>query len=187
MVMAGRGGQGVLFVGRLLAEAGLLEGREVLWLPSYGGQKRGGPSHCTLIISDERIGTLFVNRPTAAIALSEDSFAKVEPTVKPGGLFVINQSLVTAKTVRQDIRVIRVPANDLAAQMGDSSVANLVALGVCLAECPVVSVSTIVTVMDQWLAEDPGRAERNRQGLSKGYSWAEAHSATSEVPATAGR
>ncbi len=187
MVMAGLGGQGVLFIGRLLAEAGLLEGREVLWLPSYGGEKRGGAVHCTVIISDERIGTLFVNRPTAAIALTEDSFAKLEPTVKPGGLLVVNQCLVSAKTARRDIRVIGVPANDLAARLGNSSVANLVALGACLAGCPVVSVSSIVTVMDQVLAEDRGRSETNRQGLSKGYSWAGSNSATSEVPETTGR
>ncbi len=114
IVIAGSGGQGVLFIGRLLAEASLLEEREVVWLPSYGAEKRGGTVSCNVTVSDEKIGALVITRPSAAIVMNQTSLEKLEPTMKPGSLLVVNQSLVSSKVSRQDIRVVYVPANDLA-------------------------------------------------------------------------
>jgi len=173
IVIAGMGGQGVLFIGRLLAEAGLLEGREVVWVPTYGGEKRGGSVRCDVTISDRRIGALCVSRPTAAVAMNQLSLALLEPTVKPAGLLVVNRSMAASAVRREDIGVTYVPADDLATAAGDDSASNLVALGVLIAVCPVVSVAGILEVMDNTSLGEPGRVELNRQALTQGHSWAQ--------------
>ena len=173
IAIGGFGGQGVLFIGRLLAEASLLEGHEVVWVPSYGAEKRGGTVWCNVTISDEKIGAMFITRPTAAIAMNPTSLTKLEPTMKPGSLLVVNQSLVPSKVNREDIRVIYVPANDLATELGDDSVGNLVTLGALVAGCPVVSTSSIIAAMDNMLSKNQRRLEINKQALSKGYARAQ--------------
>jgi len=171
IAIAGLGGQGVLLIGRLLAEAGLLEGREVAWLPSYGAEKRGGTVWCNVTISDEKIGALFIARPTAAIVMNPDSLGKLEPVMRPGSLLVINQSLVSSKVSRQDIRTVYVPANHLAGELGNDSVANLVTLGALVAGFPVVSKSSVMAVIDSMFSQNKGHLEINKQALSTGYAW----------------
>lgn len=171
IALGGSGGQGVLFVGRLLAEASLLEGHEVLYVPSYGAEKRGGNVWCNVTISDEKIGALFIARPTIAIAMNPASLAKFEPAMKPESLLVVNQSLIPSKVSREDISVVYVPANDLAAEVGDNSVGNLVALGTLLANRPVVSMSSIIGVMDSMLSKNQERLEVNERALNQGYAW----------------
>ena len=173
IVIAGFGGQGVLFIGRLLAEASLLEGHEVVWVPSYGAEKRGGTVWCNVTISDEKIGALCITRPTAAITMNPASLAKFEPDMRPGSLLVVNQSLVPSKVSREDIRVVYVPANDLAAELGDDSVSNLVALGALVAGCPVVAMPSVNVVLDNMLAKNQRHLEMNKRALSKGYAWAQ--------------
>ena len=173
IAIGGFGGQGVLFIGRLLAEAAFLEGHEVVFMPSYGAEKRGGTVWCNVTISDEKIGALFIKRPTAAIAMNATSLAKLEPAMKPGGLLVINQSLVPTKTTREDISAVYVPTGDLAAELGDSSAGNLVALGALLASRPVVPLSGVITVMDSMLSSHRERSEMNRRALNEGYHWAQ--------------
>ena len=170
IVIAGSGGQGVLLIGRLLAEAGLLEGREVVWLPAYGAEKRGGTVSCDVTISDDKIGALFVTRPTAAIAMNQASLDKLEPAMKPGGLLVVNQSLIPSKVRREDIRVVYVPANDLANELGDDSVGNLVTLGALVAGSAVVSRSSIIATMDNMFARNQKRLKINKQAFNKGYA-----------------
>ena len=171
IVIAGSGGQGVLLIGRLLAEASLLEGREVVWLPSYGAEKRGGTVSCNVTISGEKIGALCVTKPSAAIAMNQASLDKLEPAMKPGSLLVVNQSLVSSKVSREDISVVYVPANDLATEVGDNSVGNLVVLGTLLANRPVVSMSSIIGVMDSMLSKNQERLEVNERALNQGYAW----------------
>ena len=175
IAIAGFGGQGVLFIGRLLAEASLLEEREVVWVPSYGAAKRGGTVWCNIIISDEKIGTIFITRPTAAIAMNEASLAKLEPTVKPGGILIVNQSMVSSKVNREDIRTIYVPLNELVAELGDDSASNLLILGAFLAACPVVSQDSIIAVMNKMLTGKQKRLEINKKALHKGSSWNATH------------
>jgi len=170
IVISGSGGQGVLLIGRLLAEASLLEGREVVWLPTYGAEKRGGTVSCHVTISTEKIGALFVTRPSAAIAMNPVSLEKLEPTVKSGGLLVINQSLTPSKASREDFRVVYVPANDLASGLGDDSAGNLVTLGALVAGAPVVSRSSIMAVMDNMFAKNQKHLEINKQAFDKGYA-----------------
>jgi 2-oxoglutarate ferredoxin oxidoreductase subunit gamma len=171
IALGGSGGQGVLFVGRLMAEASLFEGHEVLYVPSYGAEKLGGNVWCNVTISDEKIGALFIARPKIAIAMNSASLAKFEPAMKPESLLMVNQSLIPSKVSREDISVVYVPANDLAAKVGDNSVGNLVVLGTLLANRPVVSMSSIIAVMDGMLSKNQERLEMNKRALNQGYAW----------------
>ncbi|MFC2003048.1 2-oxoacid:acceptor oxidoreductase family protein [Chloroflexota bacterium] len=170
IAIGGSGGQGVLFIGRLLAEAGLLEKREVVFLPSYGAEKRGGTVACNVIISDEKIGALFTTQPNAAIVMNPASFEKLELAMKPKGLLVVNQSLVASKAGREDIRAIYVPANDLAEELGDGSISNVIALGALVAAFPVVASSSIVAVMENMLGKKQKQLELNKRAFNKGCS-----------------
>ena len=114
IIFSGFGGQGALFAGQLLAYAALDFGLQVTWIPSYGPEMRGGTAHCTVIVSDEAIGSPLVRRPASVVALNLPSFEKYEPLVKPGGLLVYNESLIPARPSRTDIRYVAVPANVIA-------------------------------------------------------------------------
>jgi 2-oxoglutarate ferredoxin oxidoreductase subunit gamma len=139
ILIAGFGGQGVLFLGRVLAVAGMFEGYEVSWYPSYGPEMRGGTANCTVIISDEEIGATISDRPGICIVMNEPSFFRFTPTVQSGGLLLVNTSLVRAKCEREDLEVLPVPANDLAKLYLDGAeVTNTIILGALLARCPVV-------------------------------------------------
>lgn len=132
-ILAGFGGQGLLFAGKVLAEAALLDGLETLWIPSYGPEMRGGTASCTVIISPATIGSPVVDRADHAVVLNPPSLAKYAPMVAPGGLLVINDSLVEADPDRTDLEVVRVPCTALAKQAGDDKLVSVVALGALLA------------------------------------------------------
>lgn len=132
VVIAGFGGQGVLFAGQLLAYAGMDAGLEVTWIPSYGPEMRGGTANCTVIISSEEIGSPLVRNPSAVIAMNRPSLDKYEPIVKTGGVLVVNGSLVDRPVERQDLRVVMVPASEEAEMLGDRRLMNMVLLGALL-------------------------------------------------------
>ena len=132
VVMAGFGGQGILLIGKMLAYAGMHEGKEVSWLPSYGPEMRGGTAHCTVIISESEIGSPVVKNPRAVIVMNLPSLEKYEPLVKADGALVVNQSLVDREPERDDIRVLMVPANEIAEEMGNKRLANMILLGALL-------------------------------------------------------
>jgi len=171
IAIGGFGGQGVLFIGRLLTEAAFREACEVVYMPSYGAEKRGGTVWCNVTISDERIGALFIARPTIAVAMNSASLNIFEQTTKSSGLLVINQSLVPETVARGDISVVYIPTNDLAAEVGDSGAGNLVALGALLACRPVVSVNSVNKIMENMLAKNRARLNVNQQALDRGYRW----------------
>jgi len=173
IALGGFSEQGVLFIGRLLAEAAFQEGHEVAYMPSYGEEKAGGAVWCDVTISDEKIDDLFIARPTAAIAMSPASLVKFEPAMTPKGLLVVNQSLIQSGVTREDISVVYVPANDLAVELGDNSVGNLVALGALLFNHPVVSVSSIMATMGSMHSQNQERLEMKKRALNHGYTWAE--------------
>lgn len=153
IIIAGFGGQGVLFAGQLLALAGMEGGQHVTWIPSYGPEMRGGTAHCTVIISDEPIGAPIVARPDIALVLNQPSFEKYEALVKPGGLLVVNSSLVDSVSARTDITEVRVPANELAEQVGTSKMLNMAGLGALLANRPVVSREAMAVALKGYLGE----------------------------------
>lgn len=147
IVISGFGGQGALFAGQLLAYAGMDAGKQVTWIPSYGPEMRGGTAHCVVIISDDPIGAPVVARPDIAIVLNIPSFDKYEPLVKPGGLLVVNASLVAARPSRHDIDVVAVPANAIAEEWGTAKMMNMAALGAMLAARPVLPLEAIESAL----------------------------------------
>ena len=174
IVVSGFGGQGALFAGQLLTYAGMESGWQVSWIPSYGPEMRGGTAHCTVIISDEPIGSPIIRNPTIAIVLNPESMDKYEPLVKPGGLLVINSTLVRRPAARNDLTVVTIPANDLAAELGNVRMANVVLVGAMLAKSPVVSLETVEKVLDEHLEGKKWRLiEPNKRALRRGAEWAE--------------
>ncbi len=131
IVIAGFGGQGVLSAGRMAAEAALSEGQEVSWFPSYGPEMRGGTANCTVVISEEPIGSPVISHPEVLIALNQPSLEKFEALVKIGGIILIDNSLVTTPPKRNDITCYSLPASDIANQLGSMAYAPIVLLG-CL-------------------------------------------------------
>ena len=113
-------------------------GWEVTWIPSYGPEMRGGTANCTVVISDEPIGSPLIRNPTIAVVMSPEAMEKYEPLVQPGGLLVVNTSLVREPAMRTDLHVIEVPASDLATELGNVKMANVVMLGAMLSAHPLV-------------------------------------------------
>ena len=142
-IVAGFGGQGILFAGKVLAEAGLLEGREVLWIPSYGPEMRGCTASCTVIIADKMIGSPIVDRADHAVVLNPPSMAKYGPVVAPGGLLVVNTTLVEAESGRDDIELLEVPCTAVAKRAGDDKLVSVVALGALVGRRRFVEPETI--------------------------------------------
>lgn len=170
VIISGFGGQGALFAGQLLTYAGLAEGRHVSWIPSYGPEMRGGTAHCTVILSDEPIGSPIIYRPSSCIVLNPPSMEKYEPLVKPGGFLVVNTSLIRQKSERDDITVVEIPANDLAYEMGNVRVANLVLLGALLAVNPFVKLESVMQALDEHIPEHRRHTiEPNKRALQRGY------------------
>lgn len=129
ILLAGFGGQGVLFAGKVMAYAGLMEGREVSWLPSYGPEMRGGTANCSVCISDRPIGSPLVAAPDVLVAMNLPSLEKFEDSVVPGGVIIVDSSLVDRKVGRKDVTTIYIPASELAAENELKGSANMVLLG----------------------------------------------------------
>ena len=129
VVIAGFGGQGVLFAGQLLAYAGMDAGLEVTWIPSYGPEMRGGTANCTVVISDRPVGSPVIQTPRALLAMNLPSLDKFEPHVRPGGAIVVNTSLINRPVRRDDVLAVGIPANELALELGNPRCANIIALG----------------------------------------------------------
>ena len=153
VILAGFGGQGVLLIGKLLAYAGMKAGLEVTWMPAYGPEMRGGTCNCTVVLSDRPVGSPVSQRPHAAIVLNLQSIDKFEPLVKPGGILVVNTSLINRDPVRTDIINVLVPANQIANEAGSTKAANMVALGALLALLPVVSLDSLLAALRKVLGE----------------------------------
>ncbi|HBF41552.1 MAG TPA: 2-oxoacid:ferredoxin oxidoreductase subunit gamma [Anaerolineaceae bacterium] len=163
ILIAGFGGQGVLFAGQLLAYAAMDEGKQVTWIPSYGPEMRGGTANCTVIISDEEIGSPLVSHPQAVIAMNRPSLDKYEPLVKPDGVLVVNTSMVDRKTTRTDIKVVEVDANAMAEKLGDKRMSNMVLLGALLGQLGVLPMKAIEHALQVHLPE------RHHSLLPKNY------------------
>lgn len=169
ILIAGFGGQGVLTAGQLLAYAGNFEGKQVSWVPAYGPEQRGGTANCSVVISDEPIACTLVTEPTACIVMNLPSMDKFESALQPGGVLVINTSLVDKKATRRDITVIDLPATDIAAELGSPKFANMVALGALIAAVPLVEPETVLKAMVKVLGADKERfVPVNRKALHRG-------------------
>src|SRR5512137_2567732 len=132
LILAGFGGQGVLLIGKMLAYAGMKAGLEVTWMPSYGPEMRGGTCNCTVVIADEEIGSPTIDHPRAAVVMNLPSLDKFEPRVSPGGVLIVNSSLVNRDPVRKDITWLMIPAQEIAEMIGPKRLLNMVMLGALL-------------------------------------------------------
>jgi len=138
IMFAGFGGQGILLSAKILAYAGMEEGKEVAWVPSYGPEMRGGTAYCTVVISDSPIGSPVIRNPLHLVAMNRPSLEKFAPMVKPGGVIMINSSLISINSGRKDIDELIVPANDIAKKLGNIRSLNIVALSAFVARSKVV-------------------------------------------------
>jgi 2-oxoglutarate ferredoxin oxidoreductase subunit gamma len=171
IIIAGFGGQGVMSMGQLLAYAGMLEGKGVSWLPSYGPEQRGGTANCAVVISDEPVGSPLVTMPSTAIVLNNPSFDKFEPKVRPGGLLIINSSLVVRNSVRMNLKIIELTATDIANDLGNARVANMILLGAFLEQTKIVTEDSVIESLKKVLSEDKHHLlDINKQALKKGAS-----------------
>ena len=169
LIIAGFGGQGVLFAGQLLAHAALNAGLQTTWYPSYGPEMRGGTASCTVVISDEPIGSPVVARPQAAIVLNLPSLERYEPLVRPGGLLIVNASLIDREVRRDDLDVIEIAADDAAAELGDPRLTNMVLVGALLARLPLFTQEHVMATLERVLPERHRRLlPANRAALARG-------------------
>lgn len=152
-IFAGFGGQGVMSMGMAIAYAAMYEGKQVSWLPSYGPEQRGGTANCMVVVSDQPVGSPLVTEPDCAVTMTLPSLEKFGPAVKPGGLLFINRSLVSGGAGREDVRVFALDVLQLAKDMGDSRVANMIMLGAVIAATGVVSLAAAAGALDRVLPE----------------------------------
>lgn len=139
ILIAGFGGQGILFAGKFLANKGLLEGRQLSWLPSYGPEMRGGTANCSVVLSDEPIGSPIVNKPDVLIVMNLPSLDKYEKAVVPGGSVFVDSTLIERRVAREDVKAFYIPATKLAQQNGIPTLANMILLGKVMRESGFVS------------------------------------------------
>lgn len=143
VMMAGFGGQGIMSIGQLLTYAAMKEGKKVSYVPAYGPEMRGGTANCTVMVSDRYVGSPLTSSPTGMIVMSPESMVKFHPTVRRGGCLVVNTSLIDERATREDIKVIKVPANQLATELGSEKVASMVALGALVGYTGAVSIESL--------------------------------------------
>ena len=148
-IIAGFGGQGLLFTGQVLAQAAMTEGKDVSWMPSYGPEMRGGTAYCTVIVSETPIGSPIVDVADSVIALNPPSLARFEPLLVPGGLLVVNTSLIEAEPGRTDLDVAAIACTALARTAGDDRLASIVALGALVARRPIVARAAIEAALEE--------------------------------------
>jgi 2-oxoglutarate ferredoxin oxidoreductase subunit gamma len=173
IILAGFGGQGILFAGQLLAYAAMDEGREVTWIPSYVPEMRGGTANCTVILSDEEIGAPTVRNPKGALVFNLPSLDKYEPLVAEGGVLVANASLINRPFLRSDLSAVMLPANEIAEALGDKRMTNMVMLGALLERLPVLSIHAVEKALQNHL---PARHKHllgmNFEALRRGAEFA---------------
>lgn len=153
IIIAGFGGQGVLSMGKILAYSGLMENKEVTWMPAYGPEQRGGTANVTVIVSEERISSPILSQYDVAIVLNQPSLDKFESKVKPGGILIYDGFGIINPPTRKDINVYRIYAMDKAAELKNSKVFNMIVLGGLLKVCPIVSTDGLNKALYKTLPE----------------------------------
>lgn len=172
IIIAGFGGQGVLVMGQLLAYAGMMDNKQVSWYPSYGPEQRGGTCNCSVVISESEVGSPIVSQPSAAIIMNLPSLERFEPDIRPGGLLILNSSLISKTPKRKDIRVIAVPANKIAEQLGNARVSNMALLGAFVAATNVVTTVKVQESLKHVLPpRHHGLIDLNMQAFSEGRAY----------------
>lgn len=169
IIIAGFGGQGVLSMGKILAYAGLMEGKEVTWMPAYGPEQRGGTANVTVIVSDDPVSSPILSSYDTAIVLNQPSLEKFEPKVKPGGTIIYDGYGISEPPTRKDINIYRIDAMDAAAEMNLIKTFNMIVLGGLLKIHPVVKIESVLSALRKTLPERHHHLiPKNEEAIRKG-------------------
>ena len=169
IILSGFGGQGVMSIGKNLAEAGCAEGLQVSWVPSYGPEMRGGTANCSVILSDSRIGCPLIEHPNDIVVMNRPSLARFEPLVRPGGRVLVNTSVVPDKVSRTDLHPVYVPCDDIARELGNAKVSNMVMLGAYVAAVGLVKMETVQSMIhEMFTGRKAALVPVNLQALERG-------------------
>ena len=174
VMFAGFGGQGILLSAKILAHAAMEEGMEVAWVPSYGPEMRGGTAYCTVVISDRLIGSPIIRNPMHLVAMNRPSLEKFAPMVKSKGVILVNSSLISIGTDRNDVDELRVPVNDIAQKLGSVRSANIVALSAFVARSGIVPIETLRSCVKDEFSRKKKLIPLNMDALDEGCKAAEA-------------
>lgn len=171
VILAGFGGQGILFMGKILAFAAMIEGKKLSWLPSYGPEMRGGTANCHVIIDDNEIGSPIVTRPNILVAMNKPSLDKFEDTVLEGGYIFVDKSLIDRDVKRDDVKTIYIDATKIADDLGNKGLANMVMLGSVLKATDIFTIDEIEDTMKKSLPKSKqSLVESNMKAVKEGYS-----------------
>jgi 2-oxoglutarate ferredoxin oxidoreductase subunit gamma len=165
---AGFGGQGIMLMGQIMAEAAMQQGYEVVWIPSYGPEMRGGTAYCTVVISDRPIGSPIIRNPKHLVAMNRPSLEKFASAVKPGGTIFINSSIISIDAGRDDVDVVRVPIIEIAKELGNIKAANIVALAAFVTRSQVVDFETLRESVKNKFARKEKLIPLNMKALEEG-------------------
>jgi len=168
-IISGFGGQGVISMGLSLAQAAMVEGKHVTYLPSYGAEVRGGTANCTVAISDEEIASPVASSPEFVVAMNQPSMIRFQNQIQSGGIMFLNSSLIEADSSRDDIDIVRIAADDIAKQLGSPKSANMVMLGVLIKKSKLVSLASTVEGLKNTMKNKPKLLEINEKALQTGY------------------
>jgi len=172
MLLAGFGGQGVLFAGKLIISAGIKEGKQVTWLPSYGPEMRGGTANCSVIVSDNEVASPLVVKPDVLLAMNLPSLDKFEDIVAPGGIIIVDSSLVEKKVKRTDVKAYYLPATKMAIENDLKGLANVIMVGKIALETKFVSIDTIEAAIRSSISEKKIHLlEPNIKAVKLGYEF----------------
>lgn len=176
-IFAGFGGQGMLLIGKFLAEAGMETGKHVSWLPSYGPEMRGGTANCSVVVSDRPVASPLIAQADTILAMNKPSLLKFQSDVKPGGLLLINSSIIDIKTDRDDVDAVYVPCNEIAESIGNLKGPNVVFLGAYIAKKPdVISKEAVINAMRVELGEKKAKfLDGNIKALEAGMAYVQEH------------
>ncbi|MGQ9856242.1 MAG: 2-oxoacid:acceptor oxidoreductase family protein [Fervidobacterium sp.] len=169
MIFAGFGGQGVMLMGQIISLAGMIQGKNVTWMPSYGPEMRGGTANCTVVISDEPVASPVTDKAEVIVAMNIPSLLKFESHVEKDGFLFLNESVIDREAHRNDISIVKVPCNEIADELGNLRVANMVMLGAVVGATNVVDSESIFKALEKKLSG--GKAsliEINKQAILKG-------------------
>lgn len=170
IIVAGSGGQGILFMGKLIAYAGMIEGREVTWFPSYGAEMRGGTANCTVIISEEMVGSPITRNPDILMVMNKSSYDRFYNKVIRGGYLFYDSSLISSVDIRSDINVIRVSASEIASATNYTNLANMVMIGAFSSITGIVKLESLIKSIDEIVSSHRKKlVSINKELIMKGY------------------
>lgn len=172
IIIAGSGGQGILFLGKLIAYSGMLEGKEVTWFPSYGAEMRGGTANCTVIVSDEMIGSPVIRNPNILIAMNEASYKRFSERLLPGGILIYDSSLINleSQTLNPKSQIVGVPATEISASLKNTKSANMVMIGALVGLTHALNIDSIIHAVNEITpARRKESADVNKDLIKKGY------------------